>query len=863
MPPSWSGLFTSKKDNGSDGSISPTPNSKREKRKEKQSTSGHGMGYLRGYADNDDPRLAYHHRGDPRSNGRFIDPRGMGFSAREDPDIIRSRLMGQFQSSLNSVVTDSIRKACLHWDDEVLHLENNYHNVLEERNGLKTENKNLANKVKALEAEVNAKVALLREFQSGHLKTAGSKKLAPSSSAISTEYEGLERRIKDTVFARLARLNIKDPYIHTLLHHQPFLEAVKSIMVDAKEAEDAENVPLNLLEVVEESEKKGLLMWIIQGVIHDVLHRKVMDIHMPGLNLNELQVMEKIFNVIALSEEGQGMKSAQEWRADTYRRLAYWAENVEELGNHIKTSPVINEISQIFAAVIDGAETDIKRILQPLCDESPEGKNFSRLIVDIVDRAFQFSILIGSQTARYELHRDLDHTDDFKAVPDHLEENASAANNSNVSLFYAVPALVKGSSEDGEAYDVSELLVSGKIYVLFGFGDLIEEEERLPDVPEKLPIQLASPVNGGDLEHENLDAITPIRPNVPPAVPRELDVERHLDTPSETTPEPKSLAVDPSTNPSGADTLPNESNPSMTEFSEIIPEQELIVISTIKDMTESSDQAPKNEPSGATAMTTSNSSEKDTPKETLDTSKQQGQAAEEAPHQEPSTKTGQVIADPKSPEPLPQATQQTPKELLEVLPNSGHLPSPEKKFQSPEAHLTETPASLSLPRPPSIPNQAAPPQQGVPAAIPELQCPVLAPVGTEPAPLPIQTQPPVSHTASVAAELEGIPRPQVPLEAQEESSPEPSTSSTSQNQELASQNELEQQQQQQHHLSSQLTNNNSESSNNESSNSEISLMHSTPRTLPPGPIKLNVSSDSSKIQVTMQEEKGTSVETVV
>ncbi|KAF3204784.1 hypothetical protein TWF106_001433 [Orbilia oligospora] len=535
MPP-WGGLFNSKKDNASDGSISPTPNSKREKRKEKQSISGHGMGNLREYTSHDDPRM-YHLRNgvDPRSNGRFIDMHGMGFSSREEPEFIRSRLMGQFQSSLNTAVTDSIRKACIHWDDEVLHLENSYQSVLEERNGLKTENKNLANRVKLLEAEVNNKVALLREFQSGHLKTAGSRKLAPSSSAISTEYEGLERRIKDTVFARLARLDIKDPYIETLLHHQPFLEAVKGIMVDATEAQEAENVPLNLLEVVEEAEKKGLLMWMIQGVVHDILHKKIMKIHMPGLNIEELQVMEKIFNIIALSEDGQGMRSAQEWRADTYRRLAYWAENVEELGKYIEAAPAISEMSQIFGDLIDGTEKEITRILEPLCDQSPEGNNFSRLVVDIVDRAFQFSILIGSQTARYELHRDLDHTDDFKAVPDHLDE--SAANNSNVSLFYGVPALVKTSSEDGEAYDVSELLVHGKIYVLFGFGDSIEEEEQRvapPEVPEKIPIQMASPVNGGDIDSHDTEAITKAK----------TSQRTVAETPDETKAEPKSIATD-------------------------------------------------------------------------------------------------------------------------------------------------------------------------------------------------------------------------------------------------------------------------------------------------------------------------------
>ncbi|KAK6510950.1 hypothetical protein TWF506_010038 [Arthrobotrys conoides] len=850
MPP-WGGLFNTKKDNASDGSISPTPNSKREKRKEKQSTSSHGMGNLREYTTHDDPRM-YHIRNgvDPRSNGRFIDMHGMGFSSREEPEFIRSRLMNQFQSSLNTAVTDSIRKACMHWDDEVLHLENNYQSVLEERNGLKTENKNLANRVKALEAEVNNKVALLREFQSGHLKTAGSRKLAPSSTAISTEFEGLERRVKDTVFARLARLNIKDPFIEALLQHQPFLEAVKGIMVDEKEAQDAENVPLNLLEVVEDGEKKGLLMWIIQGVIHDILHKKIMKIHMPGLNADELQVMEKIFNIIALSEDGQGMRSAQEWRADTYKRLAYWAENVEELGKYIEAAPAISEISQIFGDLIDGTEKEITRVLEPLCDESPEGKNFSRLVVDIVDRAFQFSILIGSQTARYVLHRDLENTDDFKAVPDHLDESASAANNSNVSLFYGVPALVKTSSEDGEAYDVSELLVHGKIYVLFGFGDPIEEEEEQqqvpPEVPDKIPIQMASPVNGGDLESQDIDAITKA----------EASQRAAAGSSSETRPEPQNVTTDPSTKPSGADTLPSESNPSMTEFSEIILEQELIVTSTCKDMKESSDQPPKNEPNGATVTTTSKSSENEPPKETRDTpsNNQSIPEVEGTLHQETSTKTDQAITDPGNLEPQPQATQKTLNELLESSPNSDH-PSPERKFQNLGAHLTEIPASPSLPKPPSIPEQIALLPQEVPVATPELQCPVpaLAPAPAEtvpPPPIQIQTSTiPASHTASAATGVEETPHPQVPVETQLEHSPENSTPSIPQNQDLGSQNELEQQ------PSSQLM----------SSNNETLLAQSTPRTLPPELINLNSSSSNSSktpIVATIPKQEKVSVETV-
>ncbi|KAF3315397.1 hypothetical protein TWF173_003937 [Orbilia oligospora] len=830
MPP-W-GLFSSKKDNASDGSISPTPNSKREKRKEKQSASGHGMGNLREYTSHDDPRM-YHLRNgvDPRSNGRFIDMHGMGFSSREEPEFIRSRLMGQFQSSLNTAVTDSIRKACIHWDDEVLHLENSYQSVLEERNGLKTENKNLANRVKLLEAEVNNKVALLREFQSGHLKTAGSRKLAPSSTAISTEYEGLERRIKDTVFARLARLNIKDPYIEALLHHQPFLEAVKGIMVDVTEAQDAENVPLNLLEVVEESEKKGLLMWMIQGVVHDILHKKIMKIHMPGLNIEELQVMEKIFNIIALGEDGQGMRSAQEWRADTYRRLAYWAENVEELGKYIEAAPAISEMSQIFGDLIDGTEKEITRILEPLCDESPEGKNFCRLVVDIVDRAFQFSILIGSQTARYELHRDLDHTDDFKAVPDHLDESASAANNSNVSLFYGVPALVKTSSEDGEAYDVSELLVHGKIYVLFGFGDPIEEEQQQvapPEVPEKIPIQMASPVNGGDVDSHDIEAIAKAR----------TSQRTVAETPDKNQAELKNIATDSSTKPPGADTLPSESNPNMTE---------------------SNDQSPKNEPNGAIVTTTSNSSENELSKETLNTPNSPPvPGAEDILHQETSTKTDQVITDPRNLESQPQATQKTPTELLESSPSNDHQ-SPERKFQNLGAHLTEIPVSPSLPKPPSIPEQTALLPQEVPVVTPELQCPDPVLVKAEAVPPQVQVENstlPASHTASEATEVEVTPHPQVLVEIQREPSPESSTSSIPQKQDLALQKEPEQQLQNEpeQQPSSHLTNN----------NSETSLVQSTPRTLPPELINLNSSSDSSKAPVaaTTQKQEVVGIETV-
>ncbi|KAK6529825.1 hypothetical protein TWF281_008984 [Arthrobotrys megalospora] len=817
MPPGWGFPFGSKKDNASDGSISPPPNSKRDKRKEKSSNSSHGMTHLREYTSGDDPRIRIRSGLDPRANGHFMDVRELGYNTRGDPDFIRSRLVSQLQSSLNTAVTDSIRKACIHYDDEVLSLENNYHTVLEERNGLKIENKSLANRVKTLEQEVNAKVALLREFQSGHLKTAGSRKLAASSTAISTEYEDLERRVKNTVLSRLARLNIHDPNIQVLLGHQPFLQAVKDIMVDEKEAQEAENLPLGLLEVVEESEKKGLLMWMIQGVIHDVLHKKIMRIHMPGLDSNELKVMQKIFNSIALSEEGQGIKAALEWRADTYRRLAYWAENTKELGKYSEASPDINEISQVFGDLIDSTENEIKKILEPFCDEdTTDGKNFSGLIVDIVDRAFQFSILIGSQTARYELHKDIHNTDDFRAVPEHLDDKPGPDNISNASLFYAVPALVKTSSEDGEAYETSELLVQGKIYVLFGIGDAVEEEEEeVPDVPERPTVQLASPVTGGDLESETIDAITKIGTSTEAGPTDKTKVE------------PREVATDPSTKPSGADTLPNESNPNMKE---------------------SSDQTPKNESNGVIATTTSSSSENDTPKENPEPANQSSPEAEGL-QQETSTKTSQVKADPENQEPQPPATQRTPEKPSEASLSSEH-PSSERNFQSLEAHLTEIPASPSLPNLPSIPKQVVPLPQEATAATPEPQCPAPAPVETETVP-PVEAKDsttPASPTASPATEAVENPPPQQPVETQPEISPEPSTSSTPLKQEAALQSEPE------HKLKSQLT----------SSNNEISIAHSTPRTLPAGLTKLNSSSDSSKspIVATIQEGKGVDVETV-
>ncbi|KAK6354364.1 hypothetical protein TWF730_008772 [Orbilia blumenaviensis] len=823
MPP-WGGLFNTRKDNASERSISPTPNSnsKRDKRKEKQANSGHGMAHLRDYTSGDDPRM-YRIRStvDPRSNGHFIDMHGMGYGSRPEPEFVRSRLMNQFQTSLNATVTESIRKACLHWDDEVLNLENNYHALLEERNGLKNENKNLSNRVKSLEQDVNAKVALLREFQSGHLKTSGSRKLAPSSSAISDEYEALERSIKNTVFARVARLNIRDPVIEALLQHKPFLEAVKVIMVNEKEAEGAENLPRNLLEVVEDQEKNGLLRWMVQGVIHDILYKRIMRIQMPGLNLEELRVMEKIYNVIALSEEGQGLKSAQEWRAETYRRLAYWAENVGEIEKYQDVAPEVSEIGGVFGDLVLAAEVGIKEILEPFCDETPEGKNFTGFITDIVDRAFQFSILIGSQTSKYELHRDLEKTDDFKAVPEHLDDNSNTNNNSNASLFFAAPALVKTSGEDGESYDESELLVQGKIFVLFGFGDPIEEEE-LPDVPDKIPIKMASPVNGGEDEIGAIDDISKAEALQGGAKPfDEKETER------------KEVSADANPMSSGADTLPNESNPNMTE---------------------SSDQPATNEANDATAMTTSNPSGIDIPKEILSTTSPSSPEAEGS-HQETSTKTNQVALGAEHPEPQLQAIQKTLREPLEVSPSSEHQ-LPERESQSLEARLIEIPASPSLPKPPSIPEQPVLLPQAVPVAILEPQCPAPAPVETE-AVLPVQARESTtlaSHIASLVGAAEGeAPPPQPPVGTQLGPSPEPSIPSTSHKSEPILQSEPKQQ------LESQT-----KSQPSKSSSASSPTLQSTPRTLPVELINLSKSSDNSKdtMAVTIQSQEGHSVEIV-
>ncbi|KAF3190748.1 hypothetical protein TWF788_008270 [Orbilia oligospora] len=741
-------LFGSKKGGANNTSTLSTPSPNGEQRNQKKAASGYETGY-QDYVAGNSPQT--HHRSDVdfRSNGSVPDMHVMGSGSREHPGSIRSRLVDHFQSSLNTTIANSIREVCKHWDSEIRRLESNYHSVLEERNNLKSGNRTLTGKVtaleekiKTLETEFNAKVILLRELQSDHLKTPGSRKLAPSSSAISKGFEDLERGIKDTVFARLARLNIEDPCIQALSEHQPFLEAIKAIMV--------EGISPSFIEAAKESERKGLLLWAIRGVIHDVLNKKIMKIHMPGLNINELQMMEKILDIISLSEECQGIKSAHEWRADTYRRLAYWAENVEELDKHTENLVALGEVRQIFNDLIDSTKRDITIVLEPLCDKSSKGRDFSSLIMNIVDRAFQFSILIGSQTARYELHRNADKTDYFEVVPDHLNGSADTANNWSVQLFYTAPALVKTSSEDGEVYDVPELLVHGKIYALFISSDPATEERVLPDVAENTKMEPTSSANRGDLEGKDIGALTSQN-----AVNGALN---------EITPGPKSPTTDSSKKPSCADTLQNESNQSVTEFSEMSLEQEPIVKSTYKNIIGSGNQTPKNEPNGVAAATASGSGENDV-------ASQLSPGVQGARHQGESTRTDQMITRPGS---------------LEYLP-----------------HPAEIQTVSTLPKNPSITEQATFPQQETLEAIPESQFLSQDPVETEPTPR-IQIQDPVtpvSHTTLAAREAEETSHPHILFGIQLQPSSELSMPSIPQNQELASQRETEHQQ-----LNPQLTN---------------------------------------------------------
>ncbi|KAF3159972.1 hypothetical protein TWF225_010689 [Orbilia oligospora] len=771
MLSSFGSLFGPKKGSGNNTSSLSTPNPNGEQRNQKKSASGYETEYQNHVVGNSSQT---HRRSDVGLGSNSLsDAHGMGSGSRENPGSIRSRLVDQFQSSLNTTIADSIRKVCTHWDSQIHNLESNYQDGLKERNNFKSENQKLTSKVKALEekihtleTEVREKVTLLRELQSDHLKTAGSRKLAPSSSAISQGFEDLERRIKDAVFAQLVRLNIDDPCIQAILEHQPFLEAVEAIM--------AENISPSAFEAVQESERKGLLLWAIQGVIHDVLNKKIMNIYMPGLNSSELQVVKKILDIISLSEECQGIKSAHEWRADTYRRLAYWAENVKELNKHTENSAAIGEVGQIFSDLTDGTIKDITRILEPLFDKSLKGKNFSSLIMDIVDRAFQFSILIGSQAARYELRRDVGKTDDFKIVPDHLSEGADTANNWNVPLFYIVPALVKTSSEDGEVYDVPELLVHGKMYALFISSDSAGGQQ---DVAENTTMQLTSSANRGDLEGQDIGAITNFETSQN-AVNGALNETRGM----QITPRPKSPTMDSSKQTSYADTLRNGSNQSVTEFSEIKPEQEPIVISRCKDVG-SGDQTPKNEPNGVTTTTASGTGENDALGEAFDMASQFGSGVQGARHQRESTKTNRMITQPGSLELQYQATQKGQKELLEGLSSSGYLP-----------HPTKIQALSTRPKAPSITEQAAIPQQETSEAILESRFLSQNPVETEPIPPRIQTQDsatPVSHTTLAASEAEEISHPQVPFGIQLQPSLENSTSPISQNQEITPKREPE------------------------------------------------------------------------
>ncbi|KAF3221099.1 hypothetical protein TWF106_006424 [Orbilia oligospora] len=744
-------LFGSKEGGANDTSTLSTPSPNGEQHNQKKATSSYETGYQDCVA-RDSPQMHHHSDVDFRSNGSLSNMNVMGSGSRENPGSIRSRLVDQFQSSLNTTIANSTREACKHWDSQIRHLESNYQSVLEERNNLKSGNRTLTSKVTALEekiktlkTELHSKVILLRELQSDHLKTPGSRKLAPSSSAISKGFEDLERSIKDIVFARLGRLNIEDPCIQALSGHQPFLEAINAIMI--------EGISPSFCEAAKESERKGLLLWAIRGVIHDVLNKKIMKIHMPGLNISELQVMEKILDIISLSEECQGIKSAHEWRAETYRRLAYWAENVEELDKHTGDLAALGEVRQIFNDLIDGTKKEITIILEPLCDKSSKGSYFSSLIMNIVDRAFQFSILIGSQTARYELYRNADKKDYFEVVPDHFSGSADTANNWSMQLFYTVPALVKTSSEDGEVYDVPELLVNGKIYALFISSDPATEERVSPDAAENTTMQPSS-TNRGDLEGQDVGAITSQN-----GLNGALNETHYI----RVTPGPRSPTMDSSKKPSCADTLQNESNQSVTEFSEIIPEQEPIVKPTYKNIIGSGSQTPRNEPNGVAATTASGSSENDM-------GSQLSSGVQGARHQGESTKANQMITRPGILELQFQATRKSQNEPLEDLSSGGHSPHPT------EVQALSTPSNT-----PSTTEQATLPDPGE----------------TEPTPSQVQTQDkttPVSHTTPAASEAEETSHPQILFEIQLQPSPELPISSISQSQELTSQRETEHEQ---------------------------------------------------------------------
>ncbi|KAK6495775.1 hypothetical protein TWF481_002821 [Arthrobotrys musiformis] len=760
-------IFGSKKGDANT-SILPTPNSNMDQRNGTKFASGHDIGH-QDYMPGGGLQIYGHSAVALRPNGSFSNMYGQGSSSRENYGLIHFELVDQFESSLNT-----IRGVYEHLGKQVRHFENNYQDVLKERNTVETENRKLGIKVKdlkvevaALKSELNTNVAQLRELQADHLRTPSSRKLPPSSSTISNEFEDLERMIKHNVFMRLARLNIEGPYIKALSQHQPFLEAAKAIMAD--------NVTFSGLEVVGEPERMGSFLWLVQGVIHDVLYEKIMKIHMLGLNVNELQVMKKILDVITLSEKCQGIRSAHEWRADTYRRLAYWAENVKELEKYIEDSPAIGEIRQTFDDLIGGTKEAIRRIFKPLCDESPEGKGFSLFIAKIVDRAFQFNILIGSQTARYELHRDVGKTDNFKFVPDHLNESTDAANNWAVPLFYIIPALVKTSSEDGEVYDVPELLVDGKIYALSLSSDSAKEEKVPPDVAGNTIIQPASTSDSEDLENKDTEAITNV----------EMSQGAVARAQNEIAPGPKSLTTD----------------------SNIKPEP--IVISTCKSMKGSRNQTPKGEPNGVTIPTASTSNENNTPEKTFNMASQLSSGGKDAEHQEKSTKADQAIAGPGSLQLQSQAAQKSLKEPLGGLHSSEDSLSSERSFQNLEAHPTEIQASSIMPNTPLI-TEAALLQQETLAAIPQSQSLFRAVVETESAPPRMQPQhlaTPASHTILAASEVEKTSYPQVPFGIQPQPLLELPTPSISQNHDLTSQGESEHWQ-----LGSEPTNSDSEAS---------------------------------------------------
>ncbi|KAF3920632.1 hypothetical protein ABW21_db0204632 [Orbilia brochopaga] len=745
------------------------------------------------------------------------------------PEYVQSKLVRQMEASLNQ----SVRQALLHWDEHALNLEVNYDELLHERNGLHQENRSLQKQVAALQKDVNEKVGLLKEFQEGHMKSTGSRRLAPSTSAISDDYEALERQVKNTVFARLARLNIRHPDIKQLLEHEPFMEAVKEAMVDQKAAKDAENLPLGLSEVVPPDEVKGLLNWMAQAVIHSVLHRRVMEMGMPGLHESELGAVNKVFELIALSEGDQGIKIAEQWRADTYKRLAYWAENIDDLTKYAESSTAVAEVASLFSTIIDSAEHDMYRILEPLCDENtPEGANFRQQLVAIVENALQFSMLIGSQVSRYKLLRTMQpgNNTDFAAVPEHLE-NSSA---DTTPLFYAVPALVKTSNEEGETYDVAELLREGKIYVLFDVTpprNLDDEDEPATSVPDtasasasapgpsepEREIKLASPVNGEDMIDQSTDSSLDIINREEAAIEKEQAQPPAEQRAQESEQRPESVEGAEDLEPHDA----RESNTSTMAFSETVTlnQQELIILPACKgekatspattSTTTSQTSLLMEQPptSDATVTMTSASNESATappqPQQQVETPSSPvteltetiPKPAETSPPEAASTTTPPLIpletsetAPAPANENLASQIQCTPavptvnansSKTLEPSSSKNPLPSLASRFQALEPSLTAAPASPSspaLPQAPPLPQlldpQAVPP---VPGDNSRDSSPIQTPA-TESAPHLAPSvavlPPPVEATVSVSP----TPLAEAPLEAEAEAatpSPQP------------------------------------------------------------------------------------------